>query len=308
MPEGIQIGNYLLRFYGLLIVFGAVMATWLASRMIRSKAGLMPGFKLPKPPVDPATGEPVEESEEKREERIDAAIETEANRLSEMAWDLMPWALLGGVIGARLWHVFLPPASMIQQGLTSSYYFTHPLEILFVWKGGLGIPGEVIGGFIAVWLYCRNQNVSLGMWADAIAPGLALAQAIGRWGNFFNQELYGAPTNLPWKLLIEPRFRLPGYENVAYYHPLFLYESLWNLANMGLLLWLGRRIPEKLRTWDLFFSYMIVYGLGRFLLEYLRLDPAPVGSVNANQIFMLVAMVGGAVGIFLNHRKSASNL
>lgn len=245
MPEGIQIGNYLLRFYGLLIVTGAVLATWLASRLIRNKAGSMPGFKFPAPALDPATGEPLEETEDQREERIDVVIETEANRLSEMAWDIMPWALLGGVLGARLWHVLLPPASMVEQGITTSYYFTHPLEALYIWKGGLGIPGAVIGGFIAVWLYCRNKNVSLGMWADAIAPGLALAQAIGRWGNFFNQEVYGGPTTLPWKILISPQYRLPGYENVAYYHPLFLYKSLWNLMNMGILLWLGRRFPRS---------------------------------------------------------------
>jgi phosphatidylglycerol---prolipoprotein diacylglyceryl transferase len=308
MPEGIQIGNYLLRFYGLLIVFGAVMATWLASRQIRSKVGLIPGFKIPDPPVDPATGSPVEESDEQREERMDVAMEAEGNRLGEMAWDIMPWALLGGVLGARLWHIILPPASMVEQGITTLYYLTHPLDALSIWKGGLGIPGAVIGGFIAVWIYCRNKRVPIGYWADAIAPGLALAQAIGRWGNFFNQELYGAPTSLPWKLLIAPQYRLAGYENVAYYHPLFLYESLWNLANMGLLLWLGRRYPEKLRTWDLFFSYIIVYGVGRFLLEYLRLDPAPLGTVNANQTFMLVAVIGGAVGLILNHRKSASKL
>jgi len=308
MPEGIQIGNYLLRFYGLLIVAGAVAATWLASRLIRSKAGLLPGFKLPSPPIDGETGAPIEETEDQQEERIDAAIEVEANRLGEMAWDIMPWALLGGVIGARLWHILLPPASMVEYGLTTMYYLTHPLDALAIRNGGLGIPGAVIGGMIAVWIYCRSKGMPLGIWADAIAPGLALAQAVGRWGNFFNQEIYGAPTNLPWKILIDPLYRLAGYENIAYYHPLFLYESLWNLANMGLLLWLGRRFPEKLRTWDLFFTYAIVYGIGRFLLEFLRLDPAPIGLINANQMFMLLVAIGGVIGLFVNHRKSARML
>lgn len=308
MPEGIRIGSYILRFYALLIVFGAVLATWLTSRLIRSKAGMLPGFKLPPAPVDPQTGLPREETEEQREVRVEAALEAEANRLSEMAWDLMPWALIGGIIGARLWHILLPSATDIANGRTTLFYLTNPLDALSIWNGGLGIPGAVIGGAIAVWIYVRRHEMPLGVWADAVAPGLALAQAIGRWGNFFNQELYGAPTDLPWKIFISPERRLEGYQSIAYYHPLFLYESLWNLANFGLLLWLGRRFPEKLRTWDLFFTYMVFYGVGRFLLEYLRLDPAPIGSVNGNQAFMLVAVAIGTVGLVINRRKSASNL
>jgi phosphatidylglycerol:prolipoprotein diacylglycerol transferase len=308
MMEGIRIGNYILRFYALLIVFGAVMATWLAGRLIRSKAGMLPGFKVPEPPLDESTGLPMKESEDQREARIDKALEADANRLTEMAWDIMPWALIGGIIGARLWHILLPAGSDIAAGRTTLFYLTNPLNALAVWKGGLGIPGAIIGGFIAVWIYCRRNEIQLGVWADAIAPGLALAQAIGRWGNYFNQEVYGAPTDLPWKLFISPDKRLPGLGSVEYYHPLFLYESLWNLANMGLLLWLGRRYPDKLRTWDLFFCYMVFYGVGRFLLEYLRLDPAPLGTVNGNQMFMLAVILGGVVGLVINRRKSASNL
>jgi phosphatidylglycerol---prolipoprotein diacylglyceryl transferase len=320
LPEGIQIGSYLLRFYGILIVLGAVAATWLASRLIRRRAAdtidekelQAPVAKIEAAQADAAEGgaeEPVAgESVADRETRIEAALEKEGDRLGEMAWDIMPWALLGGVIGARLWHVMLPPASMIEIGHDTIWYLTHPLDILYVWNGGLGIPGAVIGGFIALWIYCRKKEVPLGFWVDAIAPGLALAQAIGRWGNFFNQELYGAPTDLPWKLFIAPQYRLTKYQNVAYYHPLFLYESLWNLANMGLLLWLGRRYPDRLKPWDLFFVYMIFYGVGRFLLEFLRLDPAPVGLVDGNQIFMAIVAVLGAVALFVNHRKGANNL
>jgi len=318
IPEGIQIGSFMLRFYGLLIVLGTIAATWLAGRLIRGKAIDTLGKGDSAVSEEEAreivaavkSGETVseeevsEDAEDDGEEEVaePAALKKEADRLTEMAWDIMPWALLGGVLGARLWHIILPPASMINQGITTLYYLTHPLDALSIWKGGLGIPGAVIGGFIAVWLYCRSKQVPIGFWADAIAPGLALAQAIGRWGNFFNQELYGAPTDLPWKLFIAPQYRLSEYLDTAYYHPLFLYEFLWNLANMGLLLWLGRRFADKLKTWDIFFVYLVFYGVGRFLLEFLRLDPAPLSSINANQTFMAITVVGGVIGLLINRR------
>ena len=206
----------------------------------------------------------------------------------EAAWDILPYALIGGIVGARIWHILTPPASMVAIGMTTEFYLTHPLDAIAIWKGGLGIPGAVLGGFIAVFFYTRKHEISILAWTDIIAPGLALAQAIGRWGNFVNQELYGAPTDLPWKLFIEPRARLPGYQDVAYYHPLFLYELLWNLANMALLLWISRRFKGWLKTGDVFFTYLIVYPVGRFMLEFLRLDPSNVGGMNANQTLMLV--------------------
>jgi phosphatidylglycerol:prolipoprotein diacylglycerol transferase len=326
IPEGIQIGSYMLRFYGILIVLGAVAATWLSGRLIRRKAVETIGkgeseiseevaaeviavSAESSAELDQETaedeGDGADEDEDEDEEEVAAeALEKEADRLTEMAWDIMPWALLGGVLGARIWHIILPPASMVQQGITTMFYLTHPLDALSIWKGGLGIPGAVIGGFIAVWLYCRKKQVPIGFWADAIAPGLALAQAVGRWGNFFNQELYGAPTDLPWKLFISPNYRLAKFQDVAYYHPLFLYECLWNLANMGLLLYLGRRYADKLKTWDLFFVYLVFYGVGRFLLEYLRLDPAPLSTFNANQTFMGIVVIGGVIGLLVNRRKT----
>mgnify|MGYP002412755321 FL=1 len=131
---------------------------------------------------------------------------------------------------------------------------------------------------------------------------MALAQAIGRWGNFVNQELYGAPTNLPWAIYIDPAHRLPGFENQAYYHPTFLYESLWNLANMGLLLWLGRKYSDRLRPGDIFLTYLIVYPIGRFFLEFLRLDSSQVAGINANQTLMAVIAVLASIALYLRHR------
>jgi phosphatidylglycerol:prolipoprotein diacylglycerol transferase len=130
-----------------------------------------------------------------------------------------------------------------------------------------------------------------------------LGQAIGRWGNFFNQELYGSPSNLPWAINIDPEYRLPGYENQATYHPLFLYESLWNFGIVALLLWLGRKYQDRLINGDLFLIYLIAYPLGRFMLEFLRLDPAQVGGININQtVMLLVALVSASVLIW-RHRK-----
>jgi phosphatidylglycerol:prolipoprotein diacylglycerol transferase len=220
---------------------------------------------------------------------------------SEIVWDMLPWLLVAGIIGSRLWHVFTPPASMEALGYTRNFYFEHPLEILMIWKGGLGIPGAVIGGALALWIYCRVKKISFLAWTDIIAPGLALAQAIGRWGNFVNQELYGQPSSLPWAIYIDQNRRLPGFERIPYYHPLFLYESLWNLLNMGLLLWLGRKFKDTLKLGDLFLVYLIVYPVGRFALEFLRLDPSNVGGININQTVMAVTALTAAVILVLRH-------
>ncbi len=221
---------------------------------------------------------------------------------ADYIWDALFWVVLAGIIGARLWHVFTPPPSMVEQGITTKYYLTHPLDMLNIRQGGLGIPGAVIGGVIALWIYCRKKGLSFLKLADSVAPGVALAQAIGRWGNFFNQEVYGKPTNLPWKIYIDPLHRVPGYENYEYFHPLFFYEFLWNLLNMGILLFLARRFEKWLKPGDLFYLYFSIYAVGRFALEFLRLDAAQVGGINFNQTFMLVLIVIGGVLLFLNHR------
>jgi phosphatidylglycerol:prolipoprotein diacylglycerol transferase len=225
----------------------------------------------------------------------------------EIILDVLFWAVLGGIVGARLWHVFTPPPSMlvadpISGEMVNPYFvggYPHLLDIINIRSGGLGIPGAVIGGAIAVWIYCRSKKLSFLKFADAIVPGLALAQAIGRWGNFFNQEVYGKPTDLPWKIYIEPSRRVPGYANYDYFHPLFLYESLYNLFCMATLLWLGRRFSKWLKDGDLFLIYLLLYPIGRFFLEFLRLDASQIGGINANQTFMaIVALVSAGLLIF----------
>jgi phosphatidylglycerol:prolipoprotein diacylglycerol transferase len=202
-----------------------------------------------------------------------------------------------------LWHVFTPTPAAIAEGRTTLFYLTHPFDLINIRSGGLGIPGAVIGGVLALFFYARKRDLVFAEWTDIAAPSLALGQAIGRWGNFINQELYGAPTNLPWKIYIEPLYRLSGFETQEFYHPLFLYESLWNLANMGLLIWMTRHYSDRLKSGDIFLLYLIVYPVGRFLLDFLRLDAAMLGGLNANQAAMAVVTVLSALTLFWRHRE-----
>jgi phosphatidylglycerol:prolipoprotein diacylglycerol transferase len=215
--------------------------------------------------------------------------------------------IIGGVIGARLWHIFTPPPSSIEQGITTSYYLTHPLDALAIWRGGLGIPGAIIGGAVVLYFYARKHKLSFAEWADIAAPSVALGQAIGRFGNYFNQELYGAPTNLPWKLYIDPAHRLTGFQNVEYFHPLFAYESILNFANMLFLIWVTRNYEHNLKRGDVLLTYLITYPAIRFSLDFLRLDASQVGGVNANQTVAAVVAICAAAALIWRHRQSAEN-
>jgi phosphatidylglycerol:prolipoprotein diacylglycerol transferase len=258
MPEGFYIGKLFIHFYGVIIMFGAVLAAWLSTIEAKRR-----GYN------------------------------------TDIIWDVMPWLLIAGIVGARIWHILTPPASMVEMGITTQYYLTHPLDAINIRAGGLGIPGAVIGGALALWFYTRKKKLSFASWVDIIAPGLALAQAVGRWGNFINQELYGAPSDLPWAIFIEPTRRLQEYIDVAYYHPMFLYESIWNLLIMGFLLIIGRKYKDKLYRGDIFLGYLVLYPVGRFLLEFIRLDPSNVGGMNVNQTIMAVIAISAIILLLL---------
>lgn len=219
----------------------------------------------------------------------------------DLIWDMLPWLLVAGIIGARLWHVLTPSKSL---GVGASYYFSHPIEILNIRKGGLGIPGAVIGGALGLWIFSKRKGFSFLVWADIIAPGLAIAQAIGRWGNFVNQELYGPPTNLPWGIFIDSAHRLPGYEDFTHFHPMFLYESLWNLINFSILILISRSERQRERSGELFFLYILIYAIGRFLLEFIRLDASFISGINANQVTMAIAASTSLVYIILVRQKA----
>ncbi len=176
--------------------------------------------------------------------------------------DVAVWAVPGGLIGARLYHV----------ATDYQLYTDDPLGALRIWDGGLGIWGGVAGGALTAWWVARRWGIDFWALADAAAPALALAQAIGRWGNWFNQELFGRPTSLPWGLEIDPANRPPQYATEPTFHPTFLYESLWNLAVVGIVLAVEKRV--RLRPGRLFAVYVAAYTFGRFWIELLRVDPA----------------------------------
>lgn len=199
-------------------------------------------------------------------------------------WDALVWCVVLGVIGARLYHVVTVTPSM---GVDRWYYFRNPLKILAMWEGGLGIYGAVAGGALGLYIAARQAKQNVLVWMDIMVPGLALAQAIGRWGNLINQELYGRPTDLPWGIYIDPAHRLPGFEMYERFHPTFLYESLWNLGTCLLLVYLIWRYRDKLILGLPTGIYFISYSLIRFLLEFVRLDSATVGSIPIAQIVAL---------------------
>ncbi len=222
-------------------------------------------------------------------------------RNGEKTWDLLPVLLVFGIIGARLWHVFTPSASNAAAGITTAYYLANPIEILKTWQGGLGIPGAVIGGLIGLLIYTLFTKESFAEWSDFAAPGLLFAQAIGRWGNFVNQELYGGPSDLPWAIKIDPLYRLKGFESVERYHPLFLYESILNIIGGLFLLFAARKWREKLYKGDTFIMYLVVYPMIRFFMEFLRLDPSPVAGININQTIMGIVAVLAALYLLYRH-------
>ena len=220
----------------------------------------------------------------------------------EILQDGLLWVVLGGIIGARIWFVLTPPPSYVELGFTARYYLTHPLDALNVPGGGLSIAGAVAGGGLATYFFVRRRKQIFRRWADAIVPGVALGQAIGRWGNFLNQEIYGFPTDLPWGIFIDLEHRLPNYEVYERFHPLFLYESLLNLFNALLLLWVARRYGDYVKDGDIFLLYLITYPIIRILMDFLRIDAAVVGGININQALMFfVALAAGAV-LFFRHR------
>ena len=230
----------------------------------------------------------------------------------EHVWNALTWCLIGGILGARLYHVLSSPQGDVVG--FQFYFVTNPFETirlfgasipfptaLMIWNGGLGIFGGVAGGVLALAIYAWRNNLSFLRWLDIAAPGLALAQAIGRWGNYINQELYGPPPTLPWGIRIDAEYRLPQFADLTRYpvvttrfHPVFLYESLWNLAAFIVLMVIGRRLKDRLVDGDIVSLYLILYGLGRLFIEALRPDAWLVGGIPTAQIVSALMIVAGA--------------
>lgn len=205
--------------------------------------------------------------------------------------DLGIWLVIGAIPCARLYYVLFQWQEYAQR----------PDQILAIWRGGIAIHGAILGGLLASLLFCRVKKVSFWLMADLIAPSLALGQAIGRWGNFFNSEAFGRPTDLPWKLYIPPSNRPPAYAAYDYFHPTFLYESIWNVMVFSLLLLLFFRDLQgkpALKTGTLFLVYLVVYSCGRFWIEGLRTDSLMLGPLRIAQVVSLAEIALGGLGLF----------
>ncbi|MDX9952738.1 MAG: prolipoprotein diacylglyceryl transferase [Anaerolineae bacterium] len=233
-----------------------------------------------------------------------AFLAKRAGENPDYIWDMLLLVVVLAVIGARIYHVFSQPAG----GLIGwDYYKEHPLEALYIWQGGLAIYGAVIGGALGVLIYTRLRHLQPLRWLDFAAPGVALGQAIGRWGNFINRELYGPPTTLPWGVIIPAENRIIPYTNMTLYppdtlfHPTFLYESLAALALFLVLFLVAVKRYDKLHPGDLLVAYLIGYAIIRFFTEMLRPDAWTLGALAAAQVFSLVFIVGG-VGFLVARR------
>ena len=208
-----------------------------------------------------------------------------------------------GIIGARLYHIITTPERFF--GPDGDW-----AEMFRIWNGGLGIWGGVLFGALAAWAWCRHKHYPMALLADAIAPGLLVAQAVGRLGNWFNQELYGAPTTLPWGLKLNMEGTAIGHSEQCYdgatcpsgtlFHPTFLYEMIWNLIGAAIIVYIGSKAMKKLKAGSLFAVYIMWYTLGRTWIESLRIDYAhEFLGVRINVWVSMAVFVLGAVSFIV---------
>ena len=269
-PVLIQIGPLAIRWYGILIISGVILGASIASRYVAQKG------------QDPNN-----------------------------VWDGLLWILIPALIGARLYYVFIQ-SPRGPYGLDR--YLANPLEILNITGGGLHIFGAFVFGAVAVFIYARRRQLPMLIYLDAAALALPLGQAVARWANFINQELYGPPTTLPWGLRIDPQNRLAPYDDLSVYpestrfHPLFLYESLWNFLGFGVLWFISRRFANRLRDGDLLLLYLIWYPTGRFFIEFVRTDSwfFPGTPFNVVHLLSAVVVIASIAILIVRHRSRPS--
>jgi phosphatidylglycerol:prolipoprotein diacylglycerol transferase len=259
------------RWYGVIIVSGAMLAGWIAAGRVRRRG------------YDP-----------------------------EHIWNLLLVGMISGIIGARAYYVLFE---------WPRFAGASWLEIVNPATGGLAIHGALIGAVVAAALYTRWHRLPLRIFLDIAMPPFLLAQAIGRWGNFMNQEAYGSPTHLGFGVLIDEQHRIGPYRDMqqfppdTLFHPTFLYESVWNLIGFGVLIWLERRLRDWLRPLDIALFYAIWYGLGRFWIEGFRTDSLCLsgiggsceGSLRVAQLVSLLMVIGGVIGLAINHHYAATH-
>jgi phosphatidylglycerol---prolipoprotein diacylglyceryl transferase len=228
---------------------------------------------------------------------------------TEHVWNGVMFAVILGIIGARLYHVFSIPEGCTPQSPCGWYWYReHPIDAVAFWKGGfqgLGIYGAIVGGLVGVTIYALWQRINPLVWLDLGAVGLPFGQFVGRWGNFINQELYGPPTGSDWYgLKINPELPHqvpPGGRYDLRYHPTFLYESLWNLVVFVVLYNVHARLAHKLRDGDVLLGYLILYPLGRFFVEFFRPDAWTIGTLATAQWIALILIAVSTTVLVLRH-------
>ncbi len=246
------------RWYGLLIVTGALAGAWYAAWYVKRR-----------------------------------------KQNPDIVWDAMIWLLISGILGARAWYVI---ADIIGG---NTRYLDDPGQIVQVWQGGLNILGGVVVGAIVSWYYTRRANVDFWLLADAAGPALLLGQAIGRWGNFINQELYGPPTTLPWGIPIDAAHRIAPWNDLTQFplettrfHPTFAYQMIWNLIFFGLIVYLVLKLGQKLKPGYLAAIWLMIAGVGRTWVEFFRPDqPRFFGTAVSTST--LIAIGFALVGLFI---------
>ncbi len=263
----IHIGSFslALRWYGVLVMAGIVVAAWLAEREV-----------------------------------------TRRGENGQVLWDLLIWLLPAGILGARLWYVINATVG------GNRYYVENPLQILNIPQGGLHIYGGLLVGGIVMFYYLRHHKMDIWLFLDSIAPMVLLGQALARPANFINQELYGQPTSLPWGIPIDAEHRIGVYKDLAVYplsstrfHPTFAYEMIWNLLAFALIMYLTRRFFDQLKPGAVFFIWLVLAGLGRFLIEFFRPDQTHLGDswLSFTQIATILMMLVGLVMLAFQHGK-----
>ena len=209
----------------------------------------------------------------------------------ELIYDLFFYIILSAVVGARLYYVIF----------SWDLYRNNIKEVFAFWHGGLAIHGAVMGGVASALIYARLKRLSFWQFADICAPSLILGQAIGRWGNFFNQEAFGRPTDLPWGIFIDEAHRPIQYLQQTHFHPTFLYESLWNFSVFFFLLWVRRK--KGIIRGDVFLAYLMLYSFGRFWIEGLRTDSLMFAGFRIAQVVSLFLIIFASLALVQHHRE-----
>lgn len=224
----------------------------------------------------------------------------------EYIWDLAAWAVIPAIIGARLWYVLNDIAG------GSQFFLDDPIRIFQIRQGGLHIYGAITAGLIVAFWHTRRNSFDKWLLLDALAPALLIGQAVGRPANFINQELYGPPTDLPWGIPISAENRIGPWrdldqfpEDTIRFHPTFGYEIIWNLLAAGLILWLTRKYSKKIKPGTAFFMWLLLEGVGRFLIEFFRPDQPRIGAtdISISRVVAALMAVAGALLLLVRYGK-----